>query len=351
MTIGVRLRKLEKTSQNVNGKKEDKGKNPIQAKSECDADFQKLEIVSISRSPDSKSGDAKLVSHDNRVGENGRSSGQSKPGNMAPPELSRKDKGKDNLSPLSLKLRNATKPKEHSHNFTPKKNASHTHSPNVKGTNRGFQNVTDQNMRNGRRKNKESGSKEGSHPKPFAHKPSFMQNNFSNFVYHRTNRHVPRTPFQCYECGHIVYECHSNFHCQNQFRFGYWANAFVNDYFVSNYHGFYNRGYHHTHNKKPNPKAKQNSPPKGKQEPVSKPANPNQKGPIPKWVPKNDGHVWYMDSGCSKHMTGRKDLLANFKQKYGGNVRFGNKLSAPIMGYGDILHHKITINKVAYVKA
>ncbi|KAJ9567970.1 hypothetical protein OSB04_003936 [Centaurea solstitialis] len=64
----------------------------------------------------------------------------------------------------------------------------------------------------------------------------------------------------------------------------------------------------------------------------------------------NDGHVWYMDSGCSKHMTGRKELLANFKQKYGGNVRFGNKLSAPIMGYGDILHHKITINKVAYVE-
>ncbi|KAJ9545171.1 LOW QUALITY PROTEIN: hypothetical protein OSB04_024878 [Centaurea solstitialis] len=57
-----------------------------------------------------------------------------------------------------------------------------------------------------------------------------------------------------------------------------------------------------------------------------------------------------MDSGCSKHMTGRKELLANFKQKYGGNVRFGNKLSALIMGYGDILHHKITINKVAYVE-
>ncbi|KAJ9542492.1 hypothetical protein OSB04_028998 [Centaurea solstitialis] len=209
---------------------------------------------------------SEIVSDDstNRVGENGRSSGQSKLGNKAPPKLSRKDKGKDKLvTPESevasssrtnvnvpkknrrfRKRKNATKPKEHSHNFTPKKNTSHTHSPNVKGTNCGFQNVTDQNMRNGRRKNKESGSKEGSRPKPFAHKPSFMQNNFSNF----------------------------------------------------------------------------------------------------------DGHVWYMDSGCSKHMTGRKELLANFKQKYGGNVRFGNKLSAPIMGYGDILHHKITINKVAYVE-
>ncbi|KAJ9548100.1 hypothetical protein OSB04_020643 [Centaurea solstitialis] len=291
-----------------------------------------------------------MVLSTNRVGENGRSSGQSKPGNKAPPKLSRKDKGKDKLvTPESevasssrtnvnvpkknrrfRKRKNTTKQKEHSHNFTPKKNPSHTHSPNVKGTNRGSQNVTDQNMRNGRRKNKESGSKEGSRPKPFAHKPSYMKNNFSNFVYHRTNRHVPRTPFQCYECEHIVYGCHSNFRCQNQFRFGYCANAFVNDYFVTNYHGFYNHGYHHTHNKRPNPKPKQKSPPKGKQE--------------------HDGHVWYMDSGCSKHMTGRKELLANFKQKYGGNVRFGNKLSAPIMGYGDILHHKITINKVAYVE-
>ncbi|KAJ9551406.1 hypothetical protein OSB04_015451 [Centaurea solstitialis] len=285
-----------------------------------------------------------------RVGENGRSSGQSKPGNKAPPKLSRKDKGKDKVvTPESevasssrtnvnvpkknrrfQKRKNATKPKEQSHNFTPKKNSSHTHSPNVKGTNCGSQNVTDQNMRNGRRKNKESGSKEGSRPKPFAHKPSYMKNNFSNFVHHRTNRHVPRTPFQCYECEHIVYGCNSNFHCQNQFRFGYCANAFVNDYFVPNYHGFYNHGYHHTHNKRPNPKPKQKSPSKSKQE--------------------HDGHVWYMDSGCSKHMTGRKELLANFKQKYGGNVRFGNKLSAPIMGYGDILHHKITINKVAYVE-
>ncbi|KAJ9538374.1 hypothetical protein OSB04_031107 [Centaurea solstitialis] len=248
---------------------------------------------------------SEIVSDDctNMVGENGRSSGQSKPGNKAPPKLSRKDKGKDKLViPESevasssrtnvnvpkknrrfRKRKNATKPKEHSHNFTPKKKPSHTHSPNVKGTNRGSQNVTNQYMRNGRRKNKESGSKEGSRPKPFAHKPSFMKNNFSNFVYHRTNRHVPRTPFQCYECEHIVYGCHNNFHCQNQFRFGYCANAFVNDYFVPNYHGFYNHGYHHTHNKRPNPKPKQKSPPKGKQEHVSKTANPNQKGPIPKW--------------------------------------------------------------------
>ncbi|KAJ9542691.1 hypothetical protein OSB04_029197 [Centaurea solstitialis] len=262
---------------------------------------------------------SEIVSDDctNRVGENGRSSGQSKPGNMAPPKLSRKDKGKDKLVTPESEVASSSRTNVN----VPKKN---------RRTNRGSQNVTDQNMRNGRCKNKESGSKEGSRPKPFAHKPSFMQNNFSNFVYHRTNRHVPRTPFQCYECEHIVYGCHSNFRCQNQFRFGYCANAFVNDYFVPNYHGFYNRGYHHTHNKKHNPKPKQKSPPKGKQEP--------------------DGHVWYMDSGCSKDMTGRKELLANFKQKYGGNVRFGNKLSAPIMGYGDILHHKITINKVAYVE-
>ncbi|KAJ9567157.1 LOW QUALITY PROTEIN: hypothetical protein OSB04_003123 [Centaurea solstitialis] len=191
---------------------------------------------------------SEIVSDDstNRVGENGRSSGQSKPGNKAPPKLSRKDKGKDKLvTPESevasasrtnvnvpkknrrfRQRKNATKPKEHSHNFTPKKNPSHT--------NHGFQNVTDQNMRNGRRKNKESGSKEGSRPKPFAHKPRRS----------------------CVVHGFRVFQVHDR----------------------------------------------------------------------------------------------RKELLANFKQKYGGNVRFGNKLLAPIMGYGDILHHKITINKVAYVE-
>ncbi|KAJ9538998.1 hypothetical protein OSB04_031731 [Centaurea solstitialis] len=34
-------------------------------------------------------------------------------------------------------------------------------------------------------------------------------------------------------------------------------------------------------------------------------------------------HKWYLDSGCSKHMTGRKEILSNYKEEYGGSVIIG----------------------------
>ncbi|KAJ9547005.1 LOW QUALITY PROTEIN: hypothetical protein OSB04_019548 [Centaurea solstitialis] len=61
-------------------------------------------------------------------------------------------------------------------------------------------------------------------------------------------------------------------------------------------------------------------------------------------------HVWYLDSGCSKHMTGRKEILHNFKQKFCGSVQFGNEQYAPILGYGDVVQDKITIKKVSLVE-
>ncbi|KAJ9562426.1 hypothetical protein OSB04_007586 [Centaurea solstitialis] len=61
-------------------------------------------------------------------------------------------------------------------------------------------------------------------------------------------------------------------------------------------------------------------------------------------------HVWYLDSGCSKHMTGRKEILRNFKPKFCGSVQFGNEQYAPILGYGDVVQDKITIKKVSLVE-
>ncbi|KAI3729159.1 hypothetical protein L6452_17810 [Arctium lappa] len=55
-------------------------------------------------------------------------------------------------------------------------------------------------------------------------------------------------------------------------------------------------------------------------------------------------------SGCSKHMTGRRELLTNFTERFCGNVRFGNDHSSPIRGYGDIVKDNITIKKVSYVE-
>ncbi|GJV53463.1 hypothetical protein Tco_1449204 [Tanacetum coccineum] len=43
--------------------------------------------------------------------------------------------------------------------------------------------------------------------------------------------------------------------------------------------------------------------------------------------------LWYMDSGCSRHMTGDHARLINFVEKFIGTVRFGNDEYAAIVGY------------------
>ncbi|GJY63312.1 hypothetical protein Tco_0464772, partial [Tanacetum coccineum] len=42
--------------------------------------------------------------------------------------------------------------------------------------------------------------------------------------------------------------------------------------------------------------------------------------------------LWYLDSGCSKHMTGDRSQLTNFISKFLGTVKFGNDQVAKIMG-------------------
>ncbi|GJR21799.1 retrovirus-related pol polyprotein from transposon TNT 1-94 [Tanacetum coccineum] len=45
--------------------------------------------------------------------------------------------------------------------------------------------------------------------------------------------------------------------------------------------------------------------------------------------------LWYLDSGCLKHMTGDRLRLRNFVKKFIRTVRFGNDHFGAIMGYGD----------------
>ncbi|GJU07985.1 integrase, catalytic region, zinc finger, CCHC-type containing protein, partial [Tanacetum coccineum] len=45
--------------------------------------------------------------------------------------------------------------------------------------------------------------------------------------------------------------------------------------------------------------------------------------------------LWYLDSGCSKYMTGDRSRLMNFVKKFIGIVRFGNDHFGAIMGYED----------------
>ncbi|GJS59667.1 retrovirus-related pol polyprotein from transposon TNT 1-94 [Tanacetum coccineum] len=50
--------------------------------------------------------------------------------------------------------------------------------------------------------------------------------------------------------------------------------------------------------------------------------------------------LWYLDSGCSKHMTGQHSQLINFVEKFLGTVRFGNDHIAKIMGKSKKHTHK-----------
>nr|GEX24276.1 retrovirus-related Pol polyprotein from transposon TNT 1-94 [Tanacetum cinerariifolium] len=45
--------------------------------------------------------------------------------------------------------------------------------------------------------------------------------------------------------------------------------------------------------------------------------------------------LWYLDSGCSRHMTGDRSKLINYVEKFVGTVRFGNDQFATIVGNAD----------------
>nr|GEX54079.1 retrovirus-related Pol polyprotein from transposon TNT 1-94 [Tanacetum cinerariifolium] len=76
------------------------------------------------------------------------------------------------------------------------------------------------------------------------------------------------------------------------------------------------------------------------------------------WKPKESRNnvpvvqivLWYLDSGCSKHMTGYRSQLTNFFNKFLGTVKFGNDHVAKIMGYGDYQIGNVTISRVYFVK-
>ncbi|GKA62714.1 retrovirus-related pol polyprotein from transposon TNT 1-94 [Tanacetum coccineum] len=59
--------------------------------------------------------------------------------------------------------------------------------------------------------------------------------------------------------------------------------------------------------------------------------------------------LWYLDSGCSKHMTGDHSRLRNFVKKFIGTVRFGNDHFGAIIGYGYYVIGDSMISRVYYV--
>nr|GFA66296.1 integrase, catalytic region, zinc finger, CCHC-type, peptidase aspartic, catalytic [Tanacetum cinerariifolium] len=55
--------------------------------------------------------------------------------------------------------------------------------------------------------------------------------------------------------------------------------------------------------------------------------------------------LWYLDSGCSKHMTEDRSQLTNFVNKFLGTIKFGNDHVAKIMGYDDYQIRNVTFSQ------
>ncbi|GJX60357.1 retrovirus-related pol polyprotein from transposon TNT 1-94 [Tanacetum coccineum] len=60
--------------------------------------------------------------------------------------------------------------------------------------------------------------------------------------------------------------------------------------------------------------------------------------------------LWYLDSGCSKHITGDRSRLRNFVKMFIGTVRFENDHFGAIMGYKDYVIGDSVISRVYYVE-
>ncbi|XP_063945976.1 uncharacterized protein LOC108203293 [Daucus carota subsp. sativus] len=59
--------------------------------------------------------------------------------------------------------------------------------------------------------------------------------------------------------------------------------------------------------------------------------------------------MWYLDSGCSRHMTEKKSLLNNIKKVAAGDVTFGDSSKGRIIRIGDIGNERVKISNVQLV--
>ena len=61
-------------------------------------------------------------------------------------------------------------------------------------------------------------------------------------------------------------------------------------------------------------------------------------------------HIWYLDSGCSRHMTGFKSLLDDYVKKDGPAVTYGDNSQGQTKGFGTIKCKTVEFRNVSYVK-
>ncbi|KAL8118058.1 hypothetical protein AgCh_015817 [Apium graveolens] len=63
----------------------------------------------------------------------------------------------------------------------------------------------------------------------------------------------------------------------------------------------------------------------------------------------NRRNLWYLDSGCSRHMTGDSTLLTEFEERAGPSITFGDDNKGYTVGYGLISKDNVIIEEVALV--
>ena len=67
-------------------------------------------------------------------------------------------------------------------------------------------------------------------------------------------------------------------------------------------------------------------------------------------ISKSTKDKWFLDSGCSRHMTGDKNKFTSLTLKDGGNVKFGDNSKGKIIGIGNIgKTHSLVIEYVLLV--
>ncbi|KAI3669642.1 hypothetical protein L6452_40952 [Arctium lappa] len=82
---------------------------------------------------------------------------------------------------------------------------------------------------------------------------------------------------------------------------------------------------------------------------VKKNASKAEKVTKVKNTTKGSKGIWYLDSGCSRHMTGQKDLLTEYKEEKGPSVTFGGNGKGFTRGFGVLSNGTTTFRRVAYV--
>ena len=66
---------------------------------------------------------------------------------------------------------------------------------------------------------------------------------------------------------------------------------------------------------------------------------------------KSRRSMWYLDNGCSRHMTGDKKKFKNFKRKEQGFVTYGDNNKGKILGTSDVGGgNTLEIKDVLYVE-